>query len=75
MTINIQTRQGDNLHLPSCSLTLYQNGAYFTGIKIFNKLPSELKQLVNFPKKFKRTLRRYLVSHCFYSIEEFYNMG
>jgi hypothetical protein len=38
---------------------------YFTGIKFFNKLPSELKQLVNFPKKFKRTLRRYLVSHCF----------
>jgi hypothetical protein len=72
---NIQTRQGDNLHLPSSSLTLYQNGAYFTDIKNFNKLPSELKQLANFPKKFKRTLRRYLVSHCFYSIEEFYNMG
>jgi hypothetical protein len=53
---NIQTRQGENLHLPSCSLTLYQNGAYLTGIKIFNKLPSELKQLVNFPKKFKKEL-------------------
>jgi hypothetical protein len=62
------------LHLPSSSLTLYQNGAYFNGIKIFNKLSSELKQLVNFLKKFKTTLRRYLVTHCFYSIEEFYNM-
>jgi hypothetical protein len=48
---NIQTRQCDNLHLPSSSLTLYQNGAYFNGIKFFNKLPSELKQLMNFTKK------------------------
>jgi hypothetical protein len=23
---------------------LYQNGVYYTGIKIFNKLPSELKE-------------------------------
>jgi hypothetical protein len=72
---NIQTRQSDNFHLPSSSLTLYQNGAYFNGIKIFNKLPSELKQVMNFTKKFKTALRRYLVTHCFYSIEEFYNMG
>jgi hypothetical protein len=43
---NVQTRQSDNLHLPTSSLTLYQNGTYFTGIKIFNKLPSELKELV-----------------------------
>jgi hypothetical protein len=64
-----------NLHLPTSSLTLYQNGAYFTGIKIFIKLPSELKELVESPKIFKRTLRRYLVSHCFYKLEEFYCMN
>jgi hypothetical protein len=72
---NVQTRQSDNLHLPTSSLTLYQNGAYFTGIKIFNKLPSELKGLVELPKIFKRTLRRYLVLHCFYKLEEFYCMN
>jgi hypothetical protein len=43
---NVQTRQGDNFHLPTSSLTLYQKGTYFAGIKIFNKLPSELKELV-----------------------------
>jgi hypothetical protein len=53
----------------------YQNGAYFTGIKIFNKLPLELNQLVELPQKFKRTLRGYLVSHCFYSLDEFYSMN
>jgi hypothetical protein len=35
---NIKTRQFENLHSPSAVLTLYQNGAYFMGIKTFNKL-------------------------------------
>jgi hypothetical protein len=72
---NIQTRQRNNFHLPSSSLTTYQNGAYFTGIKIFDKLPLELKQFVELPRKFKRTLRTYLVLHCFYSPDEFYSMN
>jgi hypothetical protein len=72
---NVQTRQGDNLHLPTSSLTLYQKGTYFAGIKIFNKLPSELKELVESPKIFKRYLRSYLVSHCFYKLEEYYCMN
>jgi hypothetical protein len=37
---NVRTRQRENLHYPSTVLTLYQNGVYFMGIKIFNKLPS-----------------------------------
>jgi hypothetical protein len=71
---NVQTRQG-NLHLPTSSITLYQKGTYFAGIKIFNKLPSELKELVESPKIFKRNLRSYLVSHCFYKLEEYYCMN
>jgi hypothetical protein len=37
---NIETRQCVNLHFPNTRLTLYQNGVYFTGIKICNKLKS-----------------------------------
>jgi hypothetical protein len=33
---NTKSIQSDNLHLPSSSLNIYQNGAYFTGIKDFN---------------------------------------
>jgi hypothetical protein len=72
---NIQSRQSDNLHHPSSSLSIYQNGAYFTGSNIFNELPLELNQLMDCPIKFNRTLRRYLVSHCFYSLDEFYSMN
>jgi hypothetical protein len=70
---NIETRQCVSLHFPNTQThTLYQNGVYFTGIKIFNKLPTYLKELVGFPKIFKISLKKYLVSHCFYKVDEFY---
>jgi hypothetical protein len=72
---NVQTRHSDNLYLPTSSLTLYQNGVYYTGIKFFNNLPPELKELVQMPKIVKNSLRRYLVLHCFYRLEEFYCMN
>jgi hypothetical protein len=72
---NISTRQSSDLYLPLSSLTLYQNGVHFTGVKIFNNLPGELEQLAVIPNKFKRTLREYLVSHCFYSLDEYFRMN
>jgi hypothetical protein len=35
-----KTRSNNNLHLPMASLTKYENGAYMTGIKVFNHLLS-----------------------------------
>jgi hypothetical protein len=72
---NIHTRHSDDIHLLLSSLSIFQNGACFTGIKILNKLLIDLKQLVEFPTKFKGTLRRYLVFYCFYSVDVFYSMN
>jgi hypothetical protein len=36
---NLDTRQRNNLYLPEANLTIYQKGAYYSGIKIFNNLP------------------------------------
>jgi hypothetical protein len=72
---NVETRQRENLHLPHTRLTLCQNGVYFNGIRSYNKLPLYLKELVESPKIFKRTLKKYLVSHCFYSLDEFYDVN
>ena len=33
---NIDTRQRNNLYLPQANLTIYQKGAYYLGIEIFN---------------------------------------
>ena len=43
---NIDTRQRNNLYLPQENLTIYQKGSYFSGIKIFNNLPLEIKNVV-----------------------------
>jgi len=36
---NLDIRQRNNLYLPQVNLTIYQKGAYYSGIKIFNNLP------------------------------------
>jgi hypothetical protein len=36
---NLDTRQRNNLYFPQANSTVYQRGAYYSGIKIFNKLP------------------------------------
>jgi hypothetical protein len=48
---NVDTRQRNNLYLPQANLTIYQKGAYYSGIKIFNNLPSEIKNVASIQKK------------------------
>jgi hypothetical protein len=36
---SINTRQNSSLHQPQANLTLYQKGAYYSGIKVLNNLP------------------------------------
>jgi hypothetical protein len=48
-----------------------QKSTYYSGIKIFNNLPSSLKSLMNEKGEFKVALKRYLNTHSFYSIDEF----
>ena len=53
----IDTRQRNNLYLPQANLTIYQKGAYYLGITIFNKLPLKIKIVADNQKKFKRELK------------------
>jgi hypothetical protein len=43
------------------------------GIKLFNSLPSQLKQLHNDFKCFKLGLKDFLYCHSFYTLEEYFN--
>jgi hypothetical protein len=51
MKIIIDTRQRNNLYLPQAYLTIYQKGAYYSGIKFFNNLPLEIKIVADNQKK------------------------
>jgi hypothetical protein len=56
---------------PVANLTCSQKITYYSGIKIFNNLPSSLKSLMNDKAKFKVALKQYLNTHAFYSVDEF----
>jgi len=68
---NIDTRQRNNLYLPCANLTIYQKGAYYSGIKIFSNLPWEIKIVADNQNKFKIALKKFLYTYSFYTIEEY----
>jgi len=70
---NTDTRQRNNLHLPQANLTIYQEGAYYSGIKIFNNLHLEIKNVTGNLKKFKIALKQFLYTYLFYTLEEYFN--
>jgi len=69
----INTRQTFDLYVPTADLTVYQKGVYYSGIKIYNHLPTVIKDLSDDKNKFKLALKRYLLHNSFYSLEEYFN--
>jgi hypothetical protein len=69
---DLNTRFNYNLHLPSTNLTLLQKGVVYSGSKIYDHLPPNIKVLSNDTTHFKSVLKRYLTEHMFYSLGEFY---
>jgi len=70
---NINTRTKSNLHQPLANLTTYQKGAYYYGIKVFNSLPSQIKDLSANRTQFRGALESFLYSHSFYTLDEYFN--
>jgi hypothetical protein len=68
----INPRHRTDLHLPSINLTKYQQGVYYSGIKIFSHLPQNIKNLSWNVKKFKSALKRFLLMGSFYSLYEYF---
>ena len=69
----INTRQNFNLYQPKANLTLYQKGVYYSGVKVFNKLPPNIKNLFIDVKRFKLELGKYFQLKSFYTLEEYYD--
>jgi hypothetical protein len=71
---NINTRNNYNLHLPSINLSIVQKGVLFSGSKIYNHLPMNIKLLSGDIKHFKSLLRSYFIEHTIFIIDEFYKI-
>jgi hypothetical protein len=53
----MNTRHNNNLHYPTCNLTVFQTGTYYSGVKVFNNLPSIIKNLAHDAKKFRTAIK------------------
>jgi hypothetical protein len=67
---SIHTRQGLYLHHPTCKLTKVQKGVSYSGIRIFNNLSQNIKNLSSDVNKFKYALKKFLLMGSFYSLGE-----
>ena len=57
---NITKRSYINLHPLVCNLTVFQKGAYYSGIQLFNHLLLKIKSITIEIKLFKPALKRFL---------------
>jgi hypothetical protein len=60
---NHNTRSANNFYVPITNLSKYKNGAYYTGIKIFNYLPNRIKNVANEKQVFKMTLKGFFLGN------------
>ena len=64
------TRHSTDLHTRTCRTNIAKNNGINLGIKLYNKLPNFIWQVV--PKhKFKTSVNKFLLQHVFYSLDEF----
>jgi len=61
-----------HMHLPSTGLTLVQKGVAYSGCKIYNHLPPQIKNSSNNVALFKSKLKKFLLQYAFYSVDEYY---
>ena len=69
---NYNTRLKKNLHQPVTNLTQYQNGVLCKGTKMYNSLPTYIKEASTNTKKFAKVLKMFLYEKAFYTLDEFY---
>lgn len=68
-TDNLRSKHKYNIPIPQINNTIFYKSTYYTAIKIYNKLPTDLKELNgNF---FKLKLRRWLINKAHYTLEEY----
>jgi hypothetical protein len=61
----IKTRQQRKLHQPLANLKKYRKGIHYLGIKVYNNLPSHIKDMSNKPKEFETRLKQILQIYSF----------
>jgi hypothetical protein len=71
---SVNTRNKHLLHRPIINLLHYHKSTYYLDIKIVNKVPSNLKNLLSMKTEFGVALKRYLICTRFILWMSFYSL-
>jgi len=70
---NINKRYNSDLHLPIANLTVFQKGVFYFVIRVFNHLPSTIKDLSYDVNQFELALKQFFVANSFYYLEKYFD--
>jgi len=68
------TRQQSDFHQPTANRAKYQKGIGYIGVKVFNRLPINVKKEFDNSKKFRHSLKNFLREKSFYSLQEYFEL-
>lgn len=68
---NYNTRNKESFTIPHHRLTVAQQGVDYWGAKLYNHLPTEVKNMSN--KKFGKAVKELLMKETFYEVSDFLN--
>jgi hypothetical protein len=57
INIYIYTKHNKDLYLPQPNLAIYQKGVHYSGVKIFNNLPSDIRSTLRSTRRFKNLVK------------------
>jgi hypothetical protein len=69
------TRRNFYLYRPHTNFSTSHKGLHYFGIKLFNRLPLNIKELSYNAKQFRTALSAFLCSKSFYTLDEYFNQG
>jgi hypothetical protein len=72
-THKINTRNRQDLHRPTANITVYQKRVFYAGLTLHNKLPRTTLSLSINRRQIQFTLKGFLLTQTFYSVDEFIN--
>ena len=73
MNSEIHSRNSSDFYQPLINLTTHKNGTYYTSIKVFNNLPTHIKNVSHNVNQFRLANRDFLHLQSFYTSEEYFN--
>lgn len=65
-------RHGDRLMLPTSRITMHSDSPFVMSIKLYNKLPTEIKNEAKL-NKFTQQVKKFLCEKCYYTVNEYLN--